>query len=40
MKYPSTILDLIECLKKIPGIGEKTAERYALSILDLDEEVI
>ena len=40
MKYPNTILDLIECLKKIPGIGEKTAERYALAILDLDNEVI
>lgn len=40
MKYPTTILNLIECLKKIPGIGEKTAERYALSILDLDKDVI
>lgn len=40
MKYPSTILNLIECFKKIPGIGEKTAERYALAILDLDESII
>lgn len=40
MNYPSTIQKLIECLKKIPGIGEKTAERYALAILKLDQDVI
>ena len=40
MKYPSTILNLIECFKRLPGIGEKTAERLALSILDIDEETI
>ena len=40
MKYPSTILNLIECFKKLPGIGEKTAERLALSVLDIDEETI
>ncbi len=40
MRYPSTIQNLIECFKKLPGIGEKTAERYALATLDLDQEVI
>jgi len=40
MKYPSTILNLIECFKKLPGIGEKTAERLVLSMLDMDDEVI
>ena len=40
MKYPSTIQNLIECLKKLPGVGEKTAERYALAILNLDQDVI
>lgn len=40
MKYPQTLNDLIECFKKLPGIGEKSAERMALSILDLDEDVI
>lgn len=40
MKYPSTIISLIECFKRLPGIGEKTAERLALSILDIDEETI
>ena len=40
MKYPSTILNLIECFKHLPGIGEKTAERLALSVLDIDCETI
>lgn len=40
MKYPSTILNLIECFKKLPGIGEKTAERLALSMLDMDDTVL
>lgn len=40
MKYPTTILNLIECFKKLPGIGEKTAERLALSILEIDQSVI
>lgn len=39
MNYPNTIKELIECFKKLPGIGEKTAERLALSSLDLDEEI-
>ena len=40
MKYPTTINNLIECFKRLPGIGEKTAERLALSILDMDEEIV
>ena len=40
MKYPSTIQNLIECYKKLPGIGEKTAERYALATLSLEQDVI
>ena len=40
MKYPETLQNLIECFKKLPGIGEKTAERLALSTLDIDEEII
>ena len=40
MKYPTTIQNLIECYRKLPGIGEKTAERYALATLDLNEDVI
>ena len=40
MKYPATIQNLIECFKKYPGVGTKTAERYAFETLELDEEVI
>lgn len=40
MRYPTTISNLIECFKKLPGIGEKTAERLALSILDMDQDMI
>jgi len=38
--YPKTINNLIECFKKFPGIGEKTAERLALSCLDMDSDTI
>lgn len=40
MNYPNTIKNLIQCFKKLPGIGEKTAERLALSTLKLDQEII
>lgn len=40
MLYPETISNLIDCYKKHPGIGEKTAERMALYCLDMDEEVL
>lgn len=38
--YPTTIKDLIECFKKFPGVGSKTAERMALSVLKMDKETI
>lgn len=40
MKYPESIQNLIDSFKKLPGIGEKTAERLALSILDESDEDI
>ncbi len=40
MNYPKSINNLIECYKKLPGIGEKTAERLSLATLNLDEEII
>lgn len=40
MNYPKTILNLIECFKKFPGIGEKTAERLALASLNMDNDII
>lgn len=38
--YPESIRSLIESFKYLPGIGEKTAERLAFSVLDLEEEQI
>ncbi len=38
--YPTTVKNLIECFKKLPGIGEKTAERLSLAVLNLDDNVI
>lgn len=40
MNYPETINNLIECFKHMPGIGEKTAERLALSLLDYDDNTL
>ena len=40
MNYPKTIKDLIECFKRLPGIGEKSAERLALSTINMDNDVI
>lgn len=40
MNYPKTLKNLIECFKHLPGIGEKTAERLALSLLECDEEML
>lgn len=40
MKYPESIQNLIESFKKLPGIGEKTAERLALSILKMDDDIV
>lgn len=36
--YPSSIRNLIECLKDLPGIGEKSAERLAYAIVGFDKE--
>ena len=38
--YPESLSNAINSFKRLPGIGEKSAERFALSILDLDEEEI
>ena len=35
--YPETLIRLIENFRKLPGVGEKTAERYALAICDMKE---
>lgn len=36
MLYPESLQNLIDCYKKLPGVGEKSAERMALCSLDFD----
>jgi recombination protein RecR len=38
--YPNILLTLIENLRKLPGVGAKTAERYAFALLNLSDEEI
>ena len=40
MNYPSSLKNLIDCFKKLPGVGEQTAERFSLSVLGFDEKLI
>lgn len=40
MIYPKQLESIIEYYKKLPGIGEKSAERMALSTLDMTTEQI
>jgi recombination protein RecR len=37
-KYPKDLLTLIAHLKKFPGVGKKTAERFAFSLLYWEEQ--
>ena len=38
--YPKSIEKLIECFKILPSVGNKTAERYALAMLEAPKEKI
>lgn len=38
--YPKSLRNLIECFKKLPSVGEKSAERMALSIMEMKQEQI
>lgn len=38
MIYPKSLDKLIESLKQLPGVGQKTAERYALRIVSMEED--
>ena len=40
MEYPLIFQNLIDSLKKLPGVGSKSAERMAYDILNMDEETI
>lgn len=36
--YPECLKKVIDCLKDLPGIGEKTAERLAFSLINFNKE--
>lgn len=38
MKYPQHLLKLIEVLKRLPGVGNKSAERFAFEIIRWPKE--
>lgn len=38
--YPKKFETLVECYRHLPGVGLKTAERYAFQTLEWDEETI
>ena len=40
MNYPDSLNNLINSLKKLPSIGEKSAERLAFAIMNMDDEDI
>lgn len=40
MNYPESLNNLINSLKKLPSIGEKSAERLAFAIMNMDDEDI
>ena len=38
--YPSALEKLIEFFKQLPSVGNKTAERYAMAVLEMDDETV
>lgn len=40
MKYPEYMISLINALKRLPGVGNKTAERYAFQMLEWEPHVL
>lgn len=40
MRYPPTLQKLVEVLKRLPGVGSKSAERYAFHLLTWDKSFI
>lgn len=40
MNYPQAFQDLVECFKRLPGIGGKSAERLAYHMLSMDKNYV
>lgn len=37
-QYPKNLVSLIACLKKLPGVGSRTAERFAFELLSWQQQ--
>lgn len=40
MNYPKAFNNLVECFKRLPGVGGKSAERLAYYVLSMDENYV
>lgn len=40
MKYPASLIKLIDVLKKLPGVGNKSAERFAFHLVNWSEQEV
>lgn len=40
MNYPKAFKNLVECFKRLPGIGSKSAERLAYHVLSMDQQYV
>ena len=40
MNYPQAFQDLVDCFKRLPGIGGKSAERLAYHVLSMDKKYV
>lgn len=40
MRYPESFTKLVDHLKKLPGVGKKSAERMAYQIIDMEEDFL
>ncbi|MEG2351111.1 MAG: recombination mediator RecR [Bacilli bacterium] len=40
MNYPESLQKLIESFRLLPGVGEKSAQRYAFSVLEMDKDAV
>lgn len=40
MNYPKAFDDLVECFKRLPGVGGKSAERLAYHVLSMDGKYV
>jgi len=40
MNYPKAFNNLVECFKRLPGVGGKSAERLAYHVLSMDQQYV